>query len=294
MITDFRLRVFIAVARTLSFTRAAATLNVSQPAISKHIKELEAEFGEGLFNRKGSSISLTPKGEDIIPLVENILEGYNTLCDSIADQSRATEGVLHIGASTTIAQYVLPSILAKFNAAYPSIRLSVVSANSDEVVKMLQRKEIEIGLIEGDNTVSSVHYAPFASDSILLVSKNSTSRPLSRERLTQIPLLIREEGSGTLSVILSALRAQGISRRSLNIRMQLGSSEAIVRYVQSSHDYAFVSILVAQDLISRGELFVNEVEGLNISRQFRFVTLHGQSRRVIEIFKDFCTDNYNF
>ncbi|MFI3292765.1 MAG: LysR family transcriptional regulator [Rikenellaceae bacterium] len=293
MITDFRLNVFITVARTLSFTRSADVLNISQPAISKHIKELESDFGEPLFNRKGNSISLTKKGLDIIPLVENILEGYNVLNDTISREDNMYEGLLHIGASTTIAQYVLPAILAKFNKQYPHIRLSVMSANSDEVVKMLQRKEIEMAIIEGDNTQSSVHYEPFASDEIVLVSTNPQKK-LKIEDLTHIPLLIREEGSGTLSVILSALRSKGIGRKDLNINMQLGSSEAILRYVKSSNVYAFVSILVASDHVQRGELNIHEVEGVDIPRQFRYAMLHGQSGRIMELFKDFCSNNYNF
>ncbi|MFI3332540.1 MAG: LysR family transcriptional regulator [Rikenellaceae bacterium] len=293
MITDFRLTVFITVARTLSFTRAAAILNVSQPAISKHIKELEVDFGEPLFNRKGNSISLTPKGIEITPLVEQILDGYSTLCDSITREDYHYEGLLHIGASTTIAQYVLPEILAKFNKEYPHIRLSVINANSDEVVRLLQRKEIEVALIEDDHTSNSVHYTPFTSDQIVLISTNHHKRVLTIEEVKRLPLIIREEGSGTLSVILSSLKESGIARRDLNIKMQLGSSEAILRYIKSSKDYAFISIRVAQECIERGELIINQVEGLNITRSFRYVSLHGQSGRLANIFREFCSSHYN-
>ncbi len=294
MITDFRLTVFITVARTLSFTRSAAVLNVSQPAISKHIKELESDFGEALFNRRGSSISLTPKGSEIIPLVEQVLERYSALDSAIKREAHDFEGVLHIGASTTIAQYLLPEILAKFNTHYPNIRLSVITANSDEIVKTLQRKEIETALIEDDHTTPSVHYTPFADDQIVLVSTNRHTQSLTAEQIKQIPLIIREEGSGTLSVILSALRREGITRRELNIKMQLGSSEAILRYVRSSRAYAFVSTRVAQEYVQRGELVVNEVQGLSITRQFRHVSLHGNSGRLATLFREFCNAHYNF
>lgn len=289
MITDFRLNVFLSVARTLSFTRSAALLNVSQPAVSKHIKELESDFGEALFNRNGNSISLTPKGREIIPLVESIVDGYLALNDAIACQESQFEGVLHVGASTTIAQYVLPSILAQFNKSYPSISVSVISANSDEVVKLLQRKEIEIALIEGDNTTHSVHYSPFSSDKIVLVSTNARRSKLKVEDLKRVPLLIREEGSGTLSVVLSALRSRAISRKDLNIKMQLGGSEAILRYLKSSDAYAFLSVLVAKEHIQRGELVVHEIEDFEINRQFRFVSLHGHYGRLADLFKEFCT-----
>ncbi len=293
MITDFRLSVFLTVARTLSFTKAAAILNVSQPAISKHIKELESDFGEPLFDRKGNSISLTPKGSSIIPLIETIMDGYSALSDAVNREDRSFEGLLHIGASTTIAQYVLPDILAEFNRQYPHIRLSLVNANSEEVVRMLRGREIEIAFIEGNATSNSVHYTPFAEDEIVLVSTAHHTNKLKIEELKRLPLIIREEGSGTLSVVLSALREKGISRRELNIKMQLGSSEAILRYIRSSKDYAFISTRIAKEYIKRKELTVNEVEGLNITRHFRYVELHGSSGRLANIFKEFCNSHYN-
>ncbi len=290
MISDFRFNVFITVARTLSFTKSAAMLNVSQPAVSKHIKELEAEFGEPLFNRLGNRISLTQKGREIVPLVESILDGYIALNDKLNDDKRSFEGMLHIGASTTIAQYMLPALLAKFNIRYPNIHISLISANSDEIINMLQRREIDLALIEGDSANSSVHYTEFASDQIVLLSTKQRSKPITIENVERLPLLIREEGSGTLSVILNTLKSHGIDRRSLNIKMQLGSSEAIIRYLKASDAYAFVSILVAREHLERGELSICEVEGLDISRKFRFATLHGQSGRLIAIFQSFCTD----
>ncbi|MFI3305336.1 MAG: LysR family transcriptional regulator [Rikenellaceae bacterium] len=288
MLSDFRFNVFVTVARTLSFTKAAAMLNVSQPAISKHIKELESEFGEPLFNRHGNRISLTQKAMEILPLVESIIEGYGALNETICSDRGSFEGVLHIGASTTIAQYVLPEVLAKFNRAYPRIRVSVISANSDDVIELLQQRRVDIALIEGDNINSTIHYSVFASDKIVLLSSKRRERSLALDKVEQLPLLIREEGSGTLSVITNALKSRGLDRRHLNIKLQLGSSEAIIRYLKASDAYAFVSILVARDHLERGELSICEVEGFEISRKFRFATLHGQNGRLISLFESLC------
>ncbi len=229
----------------------------------------------------------------IIPLVESILEGYNTLNEEVNSDNFRYEGLLHIGASTTIAQHLLPEILAKFNDQYPQIRLSVINANSDDVVKMLQRKEIELAIIEGDNTSNAVHYEQFIPDEIVLVSSAQHKKNLKIEDITDLPLIIREDGSGTLSVTLSALRDKGIFRRNLNIKMQLGSSEAILRYIRSSKDYAFVSTRVAEEYIKRGELIINKVEGFSINRLFRYVSLHGHNGRLANTFKEFCNACYN-
>ncbi len=288
MITDFRLTVFITVARTLSFTRAAAVLNVSQPAISKHIKELEADFGEPLFIRRGNSIELSDKGQSIIPHIEAILDSYSTLSDAISSEDNRYQGTLTIGASTTIAQYALPSILAKFNSYYPEIKLLLISANSDEILNHLRRKDIDIALIEGGGTSNSFHYSHFAPDEIVLVSTNKGVKDISARELTTLPLLLREEGSGTLSVILSALEGQGIKRRDLTIKMQLGSSEAIIRYLKASSSYALLSTLIVEEQLKHGELFAHTIGDLKIKREFRFATLQGKSSRLITLFKEFC------
>ncbi len=288
MIQDFRLTVFVTVARVLSFTRASVLLNVSQPAISKHIKELEGEFGEALFNRQGNRISLTQKGREVLPLSEAILESYYPLNDAITTEENSFEGVIHVGASTTIAQYLLPEILARFNRAYPRIKLSVVSANSEEVIRLLERKEIELAIIEGDSSSSAVHYTDFVSDEIVLVSGKSRAKNLSISDVEQLPLVIREEGSGTLSVVVHALRECGVARKGLDVRMQLGSSEAIIRYLKASDCYAFLSILVVAEHVAAGSLEVAQIADLEILRTFRFATLHGQNGRLVTIFQEFC------
>lgn len=294
MIIDFRLNVFIAVVRLQSFTKAAVVLNISQPAVSKHIKELEVDIGEPLFNRQGNRISLTDRAKALVPLVETILDGYQALNDVIDRDQNRFEGVVNIGASTTIAQYVLPEILAKFSKEYPSIKLSIRSANSEEVIDMLLSKEVEIALIEGDSSSSAVHYSSLADDKIVLVSTKKHTRSLAIDEIERLPLLIREEGSGTLSVVMSALKNRGLGRKNLNIKMQLGSSEAILRYLKASRDYAFISILIAKEYIERGDLYVSSVEGLDITRKFRFASLHGHSGRLTALFQSFCKIHYNF
>ena len=293
MITDFRLHVFLTVVRTLSFTKAAAILNISQPAISKHIKELEGDVGEPLFIRGGNRITLTDKAKDIIPITQTIMDGYYALNEAITQNLNNSEGTLFIGASTTISQYILPSILAKFAKQYPRVRVSVKSANSDEILNLLLRKEIEVAIIEDANQNAAVHYSRLAYDTIVLVSTKRHKSSLDIANLPLIPLLIREDGSGTLSVILRALKEVGINRKSLNIRMQLGSSLAIIGYLKESSDYAFLSYRIAQELIDKEKLHIVNVSGLEIKREFRFATLHGSGGRLVTRFKEFCKAYYN-
>ena len=294
MITDFRLNVFLTVARTLSFTKTATILCVSQPSISKHIKELESEIGESLFVRGGNKIVLTEKAKMIIPLVQKIMEEYHALNEAITQNLKElSEGTLHIGASTTISQYVLPSILARFGKQYPNIKLSVRSANSDEIMELLLKKEIEIALIEDDHKHNAVCYRHLAHDTLVLVSTMRHKKALEKSDLSSIPLLIREDGSGTLSVILRALNDVGISRKTLNIKIQLGSSTAIIGYLKESNTYAFVSSRIVQKLVEKGILNIIKINELEIKREFRFATLHGQGGRLITLFEEFCITHYH-
>ena len=184
---DFRLKVFIAAARTLSFTRAAEQLYISQPAVSKHVGELESRYKVQLFTRRGSRLELTDYRR---------LEYEMSLC---ADQ---TGGELRLGASTTIAQYLLPPILAHFTARFPGVRVSMSSGNSAEVEQALGEHAVDLGLVESLSRRQGLHYTLFRPDELVLVArpggKYARRETVTPEELPRIPLVLRESGSGTL------------------------------------------------------------------------------------------------
>ena len=124
---DFRLRVFIAAARTLSFTKAAEELFISQPAVSKHVCALESAYGVTLFNRRGSRLELTPAGEVLLGCAERLEAEYRRMQYEMSRCTERLEGELRLGASTTVAQYLLPPILARFTTRYPDLRVTVAS-----------------------------------------------------------------------------------------------------------------------------------------------------------------------
>ena len=134
---DFRLKVFIAAARTLSFTRAAEQLYISQPAVSKHVGELESRYKVQLFTRRGSHLELTDAGRTMLEAAGRLLDDYRRLEYEMSLCADQTGGELRLGASTTIAQYLLPPILAHFTARFPGVRVSMSSGNSAEVEQAL-------------------------------------------------------------------------------------------------------------------------------------------------------------
>ena len=145
--SDFRLKVFQSVAKNLSFTKASQELFVSQPAITKHIQELETYYQARLFDRQGSKISLTKAGELLLKHSEKILDDYKQLEYEMHLLHNEYIGELKLGASTTIAQYVLPPLLANFIAKFPQINLSLINGNSRGVEAALQEHRIDLGLI---------------------------------------------------------------------------------------------------------------------------------------------------
>ncbi len=291
MITDFRLQVFETVARELSFTRAAEVLNVSQPAVTKHIKELERLLSVPLFRRSGSRISLTEQGEALRPLVRDVLSSYERLSEAVAESTGDFSGRLRIGASTTIMQYILPEILAKFRKRYPSIDVVLMGGNSEDVLSEVERELVDVALVEDAHILSTYHYDELASDRVVLVTAHKPRQPIAVEDVAKLPLVLRESGSGTLDVIERELAKHNITRRMLNIEIQIGSSEGIVRYLKSSKCYAFISEAAVRDYIDRSELYIVDIEGLSINRKFRFATLHGNSSRLVELFKTFCKES---
>lgn len=228
--SDFRLKVFQSVAKNLSFTKASQELFVSQPAITKHIQELEAYYQTRLFDRQGSKISLTKSGELLLKHSEKILDDYKQLEYEMHLLHNEYIGELKLGASTTIAQYVLPPLLADFIAKFPQINLSLINGNSRGVEAALQEHRIDLGLVEGIFRLPNLKYTPFLQDELVAVvhthSKLAVSDEIAPEDLPNIPLVLRERGSGTLDVFERSLLRHNLKLSSLNVLMYLGSTRA--------------------------------------------------------------------
>ncbi len=298
MIFDFRLKVFYTVSQKLSFTRAAEALFVSQPAVTKHIKELEEQLGTTLFKRKGSNISLTPAGQVLLKHTQHIFETYARLENELSQLNDTVSGNIRIGASSTLAQYVLPRILALFKTNYPSIHFTFTSGNSESIEQLVMTEQIDIAVVEGNSHHPQILYEPFVKDEIVLVTKASSALAQKKEikpaQLLSIPLVLREQGSGTLDVVYKALKKNGISLKDLKIEIQLGSTESIKQYLMHTGCAAFLSIHSITKELQQNELTIADIKGIDIHRTFRFIQLHEQPPRLPSLFKRFCIMHYNF
>lgn len=292
---DFRLKVFITAARTLSFTRTAEQLCISQPAVSKHVGELESRYRVQLFNRRGSRLELTDAGRTLLDAAERILDDYRRMEYEVSLCTRQTEGELRLGASTTVAQYLLPPILARFTARFTGIRISMLSGNSDQIEHALEEHAIDLGIVESMSRRQGLHYTLFAHDELVLITrtggKYARTESLTADALRHIPLVLREEGSGTLEVIAAALAAAGIRLPQLHVVMRLGTTEGIKSFVRNSDTMAIVSVISVVDCLRSGVLRIVDWEDLTMRRDFSFVHAETTPAPLAGQFIDFARAN---
>lgn len=298
MIFDFRLKVFYTVAQKLSFSKAANELFVSQPAVTKHISELESQLQTRLFNRNGSSISITPSGEILLRHAEQIFRLYEQLENELAQQTDVASGTFSLGASTTLAHYVLPRILALFKKNYPSTDIHFLHGNSEFIEQQVISQKLDIAIVEGISHHPQISYEPFIKDEIVLVmrtgSKSLLKNEIKPEQLLSIPLVLREQGSGTLDVMYKALSKANIHQKELNVQMHLDSTESIKQYILHSDCAAFLSIHSIAKELQQNQFSIVDIKGIDISRTFQFIQLHGQNPKLPDLFKRFCLNHYNF
>lgn len=294
---DFRLRVFHAVASHLSFTKAAAELFITQPAVSKNIHELESELDIRLFERKGNKIVLTPAGQILLNYSEQIIDVYKQIEFDISVLKKKFSGHLELGASTTIGQYVLPQVLAKFYQLFPDIKLTVVNDNTEKIEAALLNKKIELGIVEGRTQNKQLKYIPFLKDELVAVvhakSKLAKKDSIRLRELETIPLVLRERGSGTLEVVEHALSKQKIKLSQLQVAMYLGSTESIKSFLKHSNCMGFISVSAIANEVASGEFKIIDIIDFDIKRSFYFVHLQGKPGGLSGTFMKFAVQHYN-
>lgn len=293
---DFRLNVFVEVARHLSFTKAARELFISQPAITKHIQELENIYKVQLFNRIGGKISLTPQGEIFLKHANEILAQYKLLANEMELVTEQFSGELKIGASTTIAQYLIAPLLANFIVRFPQVKVSLFTGNSEQIEDALENKKIDIGLVEGSRRSNHLKYSPLAKDELVLVtsSQNPIGESVAVTDIATLPLVLREVGSGTLEVIEKALLENGIKLSDLNILLHIGTTEGIKNFLKTSkNSYAIVSIISVLEELKNNDLKIVDIVGMEMLREFVFVTMQGGQNTRLERFMSFAAKWYS-
>jgi DNA-binding transcriptional LysR family regulator len=277
---SFAHRVFMEVAANLSFSKAAHILFITQPAISKHIKALEDQYKVPLFERKGNSIVLTEAGKKLNEYLLQAIEierraEYDL---SLLSNTSHASGYLRLGASTTIALYILPSILSGFQQKNANVDIQLVNRNSEYILNALLTHEVDLGIIEVDNKLTTVSYKPFMTDEVIPVcsAKSPLSgKSLSLKQLQKTPVALRERGSGTLNALFKALSAHQVKPADLTVKIRLGGTEALKNFILADQCLGFLPEPAIVRELAAGDLVKVPVEGLKIARNFYFIRRKG-------------------
>jgi len=296
---DRRLQVFHTVARLLSFTKAAETLHMTQPAVTFQVRQLEEHFNTRLFDRTHNRISLTDAGTKVYEYADGIFELYAEMENAIREMTGEISGALTIGASTTIAEYMLPTLLGDFKEKYPEVTIHLKVSNSEGIVSMVENNTIDLGVVE--SPVGNKNLVVESCKRDRLVAIVPPGHPLEGKgaiefsELLEFPFICREEGSGTREVINEYLHKLQHSGAALKIAMELGSPEAVKGAVEAGMGVSVVSRATIQK-----ELRLNTLVELNLDppldRPFSFVHQKQKFRlrameELLEFARSYC-DNH--
>lgn len=255
---DHKLKVFCIVAETKSFSRASEIIRLTQPAVSLQIQALEEMYGTKLFNRSGCVITLTKAGEMLYKYAKEINALYASAEKEIGGVTGLVKGVISVGASSTIGNYLLPSVVSDFKRRYPKVGIHMHVGNTKNVVEFLNSGTVDIGLVEGDVNKQKLRVEKLFSDEMVFVMSPyhhlAKKSSVSIMELSKEPLIFREEGSGTRQAIEKYLSKHGILQQNLKISIIMGSTESIKSAVEEGLGTSILSRWATRKELRYGSL----------------------------------------
>lgn len=293
---DRRLQVFHTVARLLSFTKAAESLHMTQPAVTFQVRQLEEYFNTRLFDRTHNRISLTDAGQRVYEFADRIFDLYGEMENAVREMTGDVSGVVMIGASTTIAEYMLPVLLGDFRQKYPDVNVHLKVSNTEGIVSMVENNVIDLGVVEAPVMNKNLVVDVCRMDQLVaIVPKN---HPLAGQKKVKIgellkhPYICREEGSGTREVISEYLNTCNINVNEVSICMELGSPEAVKGAVEAGMGVSIVSRATINKELQLGTLVALTLDP-NLERPFSFVHQkqkfrHRATDELLEFAQSYC------
>lgn len=269
------IRVFLTVVEKKSFSKAAKSLFLTQPAVSFQIQMLEEYYGTRLFDRVSRNIILTEAGHLLLKYANEMSRLQAELEKEMQDLTSTIKGKLKIGASTTIGEYIAPYILGTFKKMYPEVELSLEVSNSEDIEASIHDTTLDIGLVEGPPIGKDLESLPFIKDQLVLITSKehpwSNFDSISVFELDKYPFISREKGSGTRLEMEQHLKRAGFSANNLNVIMELGSTSAIKAAVESGLGVAMISKWAVQEKVKAGLLAQVKLKENELERNFRII-----------------------
>lgn len=269
------LKVFYTAAKQKNFSETAKILHLSQPSVSLQIRQLEESLNVRLFDRTTKKISLTPVGKLLYQHAEKILEMITKTEKEIALLSESIHGDLKIGASLTIGEHVLPYVLGNYLKEYPKVNIKLKILNSEQIIEKLTNEEIHLGFIESMISYPDFTQTPFQEDELVIIASTKYSHILidgynqiTPNDLFMLPIILREQGSGTRQVIEEHLRNNRLNPENLNIILELENTESIKSAVESGMGISIISKSAIQKELQLETIRAISLQGINMSRFF--------------------------
>lgn len=266
-----RINVFIQVAATQSCSEAAKRLHLSQPTVSKHIQNLEADLNVKLFEREGGQFRITNAGMTLLPWARKIVRQATQVQEMMESMQDSVVGQLRIACTTTAGKYLLPHLAARFRQHYPGVQVFIQPCVRTEMTSRLLAEDADLGVVSSEVKENDLECQPFFTDYISLIvpeshpfSKRDSIEPAD---LLDVPIILREPTAGTRRVLQSELAKYDISFDEMNVLMEIGNSEAIVFAVAGNLGVSFVSRMASAYARVWGCVVDVPVEGLNLERR---------------------------
>ena len=269
MINLDQLRIFRAVAQSRSFTRAAELVHLTQPGISKHIKQMEEYFGVHLFDRSGKKVALTESGEALFEATQEVMAIIDAAERRIDDLKGMRGGRLRLGSSFPVGVYLLPKVLAEFRRRYPAVEVTLDISLSESIEAKLLANELDLGLVSYDARNPRLLTRAFMTDELIaIVPPNhpwATNRQIRPKELAGETFIVAAPGAGTRAVVEERLKAQGIVLANV---LDFGNLEGVKHAVEAGLGISIQAKSVVQRELAAGTLRGIKLSGMDASIQF--------------------------
>jgi len=287
-----QIEIFCKIFELKSFSKAAEVLHLTQPTLTEHMKSLEQYLGTPLIDRLGREVVPTKAGEVFYEYCQKILNLKKEAEQKIKEQEGTLKGELKIGASTIPGEYILPHLIKNFYDNFPEIFITLKVSDTRRIIGDILDNRIELGIIGAIIESSKLEYHKFVKDELVLVVPSQSPwgkcSSITLKKLKEIPLLFREEGSGTQMVIERYLRDHQVNLSDLKVIMRLGSTTAVIQGVKSGVGCSILSRRAIQEDLANGTLKLLPIDHLKIFRDFYIVLRRGKSRSLLcEVFLNF-------
>lgn len=291
LMMDVRLQTFIVLAQIKSYTKASEILNITQPAVSQHIKFLEEYYGADFIKKTGRTIKLTEEGKILYRYAKQ-LESINRSLETELKNKNNINKTYKVGASMTIGEYVLPFMLADYKNSFSNINILLQVNNTEEIIDKLLNRKIDLAFVEGNFHKEKLKHIKYKDDELVLVVSNqhefSKLKYVKIDDVLNGQLILREKGSGTRETFENKVLELGYNLNNYRPYMEIGSISAIKSLIEANLGYSVMSRETIKRELDIGKFKIVKIKGINISREFNFVYLADSDADFVKHFITFC------